>query len=329
MWNERFMEEGNMRPVVIRGILAMQNLYRRILTVFVSLAGPRISYQVSAILARWFYRLFEAFRLNSEAQCRAALKDRIAPQEVGRLAEQAFIHRIWNLVDMMLAERLLHPGTYRLYGGQMDEAGRQWLLDAQRRRRPVILVTGYYGSYDLLPLFLGYNGIRATVVYQPHENPAYDRFRQRVRSRGGCELVPVAQAADRLASVLESGGTVALVADHHTEHRGLPVTFLGLPTRALRTVGLLAWRYQADIVVAGIRRLNNEFRFELVMTEFIEHHQWQHLADPVEDITHRYLRGLEKMILADPSQYLWGYPRWGKEVLRELRTNSGSLPPAV
>ncbi len=310
-----------MRPVVIRGILLMQNLYRRVLAVFVSLVGPTISYRLSAILARWFYRLFDPFRLNSEAQCRAALGSRIAPQDVPRLAEQAFVHRIWNLVDMMLAERFLHPGTYRQFGGQLDETSRQWLLDVQRRGRPVILLTGYYGSYDLLPIFLGYNGIRAAVVYRPHENPAYDRFRQRVRSRGGCELVPVALAADRLTAVLETGGTVALVADHHAERRGLPVTFLGLPTQAPKTVGLLAWRYQADIVVAGIRRLNNEFRFELVVSEVLEHHQWQRLADPVEEITHWYLRGLEKMIVTDPSQYLWGYPRWGEKVLRELRTD--------
>ncbi len=32
---------------------------------------------------------------------------------------------------------------------------------------PTILLTGYYGSFDLLPTFLAYNGIRATAVYLP------------------------------------------------------------------------------------------------------------------------------------------------------------------
>ena len=44
-------------------------------------------------------------------------------------------------------------------------------------------------------------------------------------------------------------------------------------------------------------------------------------ADPVEYITSRYLRGIERMILADPTQYLWAYPRWGKELGERLENH--------
>ena len=43
---------------------------------------------------------------------------------------------------------------------------------------------------------------------------------------------------------------------------------------------------------------------------------WRNDPDPVVYITRRYLAGLERLILADPSQYLWAHPRWGEDYLR-------------
>ena len=142
--------------------------------------------------------------------------------------------------------------------------------------------------------------------------------------RGGGELVPAERALQRLPAVLEAGGTVALVADHPAERRGLPVTFLGLPTTVTRTVGLLAWRYKADVVVAGIRRLRRAFRFAIEVNDIIKYAAWAGQAEPIAYITGRYLRGLEQLILRDPTQYLWGYARWGEQFAQQLTAEAGS-----
>jgi KDO2-lipid IV(A) lauroyltransferase len=236
-------------------------------------------------------------------------------RNIPRVAEASFVHRAWNLTDLILADRLLHPGTYRRYGGRIPERDLDRFLAAQKRQQPLILLTAYYGPYDLLPAFLGLNGLRATMPYRPHPNRSYDRYRQRIRSRAGCELVPANEAASVLQDTLEAGGTIALVADHHTERKGVQTAFLGLPTQAMRSVGLLACRYGADIVVAGIRRRTEPFRFTFVVTDIIDHHAWTDLDDPVPYITERYLRALEELVLGDPAQYLWGHLRWGAGTL--------------
>jgi lauroyl/myristoyl acyltransferase len=273
---------------------------------------------VTELLGRLLYRLLPPFRQRSEAQCRAALGDQLRPADVARVAEQAFIHRLWNLTDLLLAERLLHPRTYRRFGGQFPEPGRSELLAAQRRGQPVLLVSAYYGPFDLLSIFLGYNGVRAAAVYLPHANAAFDAHRRRVRARSGCELVTVDQAPARFSQILAAGGTVALIADHHASRRGLPATFLGLPTRISPSVGLLAWRYEADVIVAGIRRMNLQFQFAIEVSDVIKHAEWAGESDPVAYITARYLRALEALVRRDPTQYLWGYARWGEELAQEL-----------
>lgn len=301
-----------------RLLLALGNFHRRMLAVYFALIGPAAAYRVSGFLARRLYRLVEPIRTRSEAQCRAALAQRIPPDRIPWIAEQAFVHRIWNLTDLMLADRLLHVGAFGRYGGRIPEAELARLRDAERRHRPIIFVTAYYGPFDLLPVFLGYNGMRTSVVYLPHANASFDAYRRRVRGRSGCEMIPVDRAAERLPARLEAAGRVAIVADHHAERRGLAVRFLGLPTQAMRTVGLLTCRYEAGVVVAGIRRVNEQFRFEIVVADIIDPDDWMSERDPVRYVTDRYLRGLEAIILADPTQYLWAYPRWGQEFAREL-----------
>lgn len=296
-----------MLPTLVR----LGNAYRRLLGVALAVAGPALAYRITAWLARVLYRSLEPLSARTRSQCRAAMRGRLPEVEIDRMAEQSFVHRIWNLTDLMLADRWLHPGTYHRYGGRIPQEFRELLLRARAARHPVILVTAYYGPYDLLPVFLGYNGVRVTAVYRRHPNGAFDAFRTAVRSRSGCEMVPVERAAGRLTEVLEQGGIVALVADHNAPSRGIPTSFLGLPTRTPPIVALLAQRYAATVAVAGVRRMQDRFRFEIHVADVIRPDQWRACPDPADYITRRYQQALERIVLADPAQYLWAQDRWG------------------
>jgi lauroyl/myristoyl acyltransferase len=182
----------------------------------------------------------------------------------------------------------------------------------------MLLVTAYYGPFDLLPVFLGFSGIRASVAYRPHADVSFDVFRRTIRRLGGCQLIPVDETPWRISDELAAGRTVAVLSDHHASDRGVPATFLGLETRVPRSIGLLAKRYDAAVAVAGIRRIGCGFRFEIVVTDVIEPSDWRCRPDEVEYITNRYLRGLERLIMGDPTQYLWARARWGEETAVRL-----------
>ena len=299
-------------------LVRLSNAYRRVLAVLLGVIGPRAAYSILGAMARCVYRLLDPVRLRSESQCRAALGDTYSAADVSRIAERAFVHRAWNLADLMLAGRFLRRSTYQRFGGRIPEPYRDMILTASQRRQPVILVTAYYGPFDLLPLLLGFNGIRAAVVYRPHANPDFDAYRRAVRGRSGCELIPDTQAVERLPRILEQGGTIAILSDHHAARRGIPITFLGLETAASRSVGLLAAHYGATVAVAGIRRLNVAFRFEIVIADPFGPSAWDGEDDPTVYITQRYIRGLEQIVLQDPTQYLWAHARWGTDLARRL-----------
>jgi lauroyl/myristoyl acyltransferase len=297
------------RAALVRTTVALGNAQRRLLTLALRLLGPERAYAVMAHLARRFYQLADGVREDSESRCRLALSNRHTEREIWAISQAAFVHRMWNLVDLMLAPRLLRPSTLARHGGRIPESYRTLLIEAQRRRQPVILLTAYYGSYDLLPVFLGLNGIQATAVYRPHPNRGFDAYRQAVRTGSGCRMLTQSEAAWDLSAALAAGQTVALLADHAGGRSGVPVRFLGQDTTAPRSVGWLAERYGAIVAVTAIQRQAESFRFELVVSDLFGPEEWQGEVDRVAYITRRYCAALERIVVARPEQYLWLHRR--------------------
>lgn len=296
-----------------RRVERVGELWRRGLTLLYRLIGPRSAYAISRVLSDWLYRLLPALRAQSEANAAAALGAVVTADKLRRLARQAFLHRMWNLTDLHLAPHFANARCLDRIGGRLPPELHARLLAAQQRGQPSILLSAYFGSLDLLPLLLGLNGVRVSTLYRPHGNAGFDAFRRRVRAQSGGALVPVEDALTVLPRILEAGGAIALVADHHAARRGIDCTFLGRPMRVPRTVGILAARHGADVAVAGLRRVRESFCFEWVVSEIIEHGEFAGRADAVEWITQRYLAALERLIRAAPEQYMWVRARAGAE----------------
>lgn len=301
-----------MKGLTGRILIKASDAYRALLSLFLALIGPRAAYWIAKKAGIFLYGLHQPLRDHCESHVGAALGRQLSDEQIQELARQSFIHRTWDYVDLLIARYRINHHNFATIGGKIRDDHLRLMQTAQEQGKPLILVTCYYGPFDLLPMFLGFNDIRACVVYKRHANRRFDAFRKKVRSKSGCELVPLEDAMDRVTQTLASGGAAALVADHIDRQRGIAVTFLGVPTTALRSVGLLAWRYDAAVVVAGVRRVDSRFRFEIQVADIFDETAWRDADDPIAAITKRYVCGLERIVMQDPSQYLWGYCRWGR-----------------
>lgn len=315
------------RAAIAAAAITLGDAHRRFLTLMLRFLGPRRAYALMASLARRCYDAAEDMRKTSEARCREALGERQPETAIKEISRAAFVHRIWNLADLMLAPRLLRTRTFERYGCVIPEPYRSLLLNAQQHRQPVILVTTYYGPYDLLPVVLGLNGIAATAVYRPHLNRRYDRYRQSVRTCAGCEMLTQSGAAAGISEALASGRTVAILLDPAGERKGIPVSFLGVRSNVPRTVGLLAEHYGAIIVVAVIRRLSQSFQFQLVVSDLFGPSDWCNEPEAIEYSTRRYCAALERLILEVPEQYLWLRTGWACAGRADERRAVGSCSP--
>ena len=51
-------------------------------------------------------------------------------------------------------------------------------------------------------------------------------------------------------------------------------------------------------------------RYELTAADIIRPEDWEQQRDPLYYVTARYIRAIETMVRACPSQYLWMHRRW-------------------
>jgi hypothetical protein len=110
-----------LRRLLTELLYRLSNLHRRLLVVYFAIIGPRWAYAIAGWLARRLYRILDPVRLRSETQCRAALNGVVSEDKIPHIAEEAFIHRALDFTDLYLADRLLHAGTCRRYGGVIPQ----------------------------------------------------------------------------------------------------------------------------------------------------------------------------------------------------------------
>jgi lauroyl/myristoyl acyltransferase len=74
------------------------------------------------------------------------------------------------------------------------------------------------------------------------------------------------------------------------------------------------------VAVAAIRRAVQPFYFQIVVADYFDAQAWASAVDPVVEITNRYTAALERIVLADPAQYLWAHLRWREASIPEEST---------
>ncbi|PYG29904.1 lysophospholipid acyltransferase family protein [Pelagimonas varians] len=183
---------------------------------------------------------------------------------------------------------------------------------ARAEGRPVLLVSGHYGSGECARCALVARGYQVGGLIRPMSNPFFNAHYVK-NMRDICE--PVFEQGRRgtmgLIKHVKQGGMAILLFDVF-DSAGEPIDFLGKPAPTLTSTADIALRTNALMIpYFGIRHADR-YGFEAVFQEPIEH------STPIEmmrEATHR----LEEQIRKDPGQWLWLHRRWKPERQKRLQ----------
>ena len=232
----------------------------------------------------------------------------LSSQRRRKLAKRMWKHLFVLVAEVAHAPRKIHETNWRDYVRLKDaDVLVRMLLDD----RPLLLVSGHFGNFELAGFVLGILGFPTYTVARPLDNPYLHAFVNRFRGATGQHIVPTKGGYDQILAVLRSGGTMAFLADQYAGSKGCWVTFFGRPASAHKAIALLALDNDAPMAVGCARRLESPLHYELVVCDVADS---RHVGDAaisgVRPLTEWYTAVIERIVRVAPDQYWWLHDRW-------------------
>ncbi len=247
----------------------------------------------------------------------------LSREEAHEWAVEAYRNLFTLAIEIANTPRLIDYGTFFSH---IELADVQEGLDVMYSDRPTILITGHCGNWELMGYSLAFLGLSMHTLYRPLDIKPLNDWLLRTRGSKGIVLVDKFGASRILPGILESGKPVAFIADQNAGDKGLFVPFFDRLSSAYKTIGVLALKYEADIVCGQAVRLDRTndfttpldpradpkqlFRYRLDITDIIRPDEWTDQPDPLFYVTARYRRAIEDMVRAAPTQFLWLHRYW-------------------
>ncbi len=233
-----------------------------------------------------------------------------------KLVREAVFHFTGLIFEILRLPRRLHANNWRRY---VELIGGDRLVQAMTGERPMLLVTGHFGNWELAGYTTGLLGFHCHAIARPLDNPFLDQFLRRWREGAGQRVLAKKGDFDHMEELLRQRGILGTLSDQDAGPRGVFVDFFGRPASTHKAIALMALEYNVPLVVVGVPRVSAAPRYEVQVEDVIEPGEYCNHPDAVAAITQRYTSALERLIRRHPGQYFWLHRRWKHQPVTRKR----------
>ncbi len=234
------------------------------------------------------------------------LRSKVERQQIVR---DCYRHFCRMIVEIGVLPRKMRVENWRNYATLVES---ELILTALLKSRPVLIVTGHFGNWELAGFALGLFGFRTYAIARVLDNPHLERFLKQFRQRTGQTIIAKKDDFLRLNEALKVGGKVATLGDQDAGSRGVFVNFFNKPASAHKAVALMAMEYDAVMLVIGTPRIRegDNWHYHIICEDVIDPRDYTTDPNAIKAITQRYHDALARLIEKHPEQYFWLHRRW-------------------
>jgi KDO2-lipid IV(A) lauroyltransferase len=186
--------------------------------------------------------------------------------------------------------------------------GREHLDEALRCGKGGILVTGHFGSWELMGCVLVRLGYPISFVVGVQRNPLVQVLMNDLRKSCGIGIIePTSLLA--MTHALRENRFIAMLSDQDAGRRGIFVEFLGQMASTPQGAGRLAVMTGAPVIPGFIVREDGA-RQRIVITPPIYADQRSRKDQAAAQVTRAYTQVIEAYVRAHPNHWLWAHRRW-------------------
>ncbi len=217
------------------------------------------------------------------------------------------ITNMWGNYGRILAEYIfLKEYRKSIPRKYFDVIGQEILDEIKKNKKPVIFISGHFNNFELMAMHIEKSGIDLAAIYRPLNNKFLNSIMERFRKKYICknQIKKGFAGTRQLLSYFKKGHSIALMIDQRVS-QGIKSNFFKHEAYTTTIPAQFVKKFKCKIVPIYIERTGNS-NFKLTINNPIEYSK----NYSIEDITLNLNHHLEKMILKNPTQWIWSHNRW-------------------
>lgn len=259
--------------------------------------------RVGRAIGRLVWRLSRRDHRRAMDHLAIAFPDQSVPER-RQTSRACFIHQGVNLAECLWLLRHQPADLQPL----VTIEGLEPVLELRRTGRPMVILTGHCGNWELLACLLNTLDLNMKVLGREMESSHLNELLVEIRARYGTETIGRggSGAARQLLGSLRGGGVVGMLIDQDIDVEGVWVPFFGKPAYTPVAAARMALRMKAHVVPTFIERLPDG-------RHLASFRPLGELPTDETEATAIMTAAIEAQIRRRPEQWVWWHKRWRRQ----------------
>ena len=226
--------------------------------------------------------------------------------------ETEIINNMWSNIGRTFAEYIFLK-DFRLNKTNFDHIkikGTNYLEEIKKNNETVIFFSAHLANFELMAMELDKFGIKCAAIYRPLNNFLLNPLMEYLRMKYICPTqIPKGRMGMReIIGRVKDGYSIALMVDQRVSE-GPRVLFFNKPAHTTTIPAQLALKYNCKLVPIFLERKEGTY-FEMTVHEPYKIEKTGNDQEDTKSITLKINNIIEKMIIKNPTQWIWSHNRW-------------------
>ena len=226
--------------------------------------------------------------------------------------ETEIINNMWSNIGRTFAEYIFLK-DFRFNKTNFDHIkikGTNYLEEIKKNNETVIIFSAHLANFELMAMELDKFGIKCAAIYRPLNNFLLNPLMEYLRMKYICPTqIPKGRMGMReIIGRVKDGYSIALMVDQRVSE-GPRVLFFNKPAHTTTIPAQLALKYNCKLVPIFLERKEG-INFEMTIHEPYKIEKTGNDQEDTKSITLKINNIIEKMIIKNPTQWIWSHNRW-------------------
>lgn len=213
-------------------------------------------------------------------------------------------------IGKSLTEYILFPKLNKKKILNLVEIQGEELFDsALKEKKGAVLVTGHFGSWELMGAALRQKGYPIDFLVGEQHNLLVDNLMNRHREMMGIGIIKMGVATRGVIKALRKNRFIAMLSDQDAGRDGTIVNFFGYPASTPRGPAAFCLKTDAPMIMGFIIRLDNK-KQKIIFQKIEKEEKTGDKEKDINRLTQAYTSLLEDYVKKYPDHWYWLHRRW-------------------